>query len=95
MFNILQALQEIGGSMSEIPTPDDFPGNIPGPRGSGLYRSRDDRIIMGVCGGIAKHYNMDVTLVRVLMFIVALTIIGILGYIIMGLVIPEEPYTSY
>ena len=78
--------------MSEIPTPDDFGGDFRAPRSEGLYRSRDDRIIMGVCGGIAKHYNQDPTLVRILMFIVALTVIGILGYIIMGLVIPEEPY---
>ena len=80
--------------MSEIPTPDDFGGDFRAPQSGGLYRSRDDRIIMGVCGGIAKHYNMDPTLVRILMFIVALTVIGILGYIIMGLVIPEEPYPS-
>jgi phage shock protein C len=76
--------------MSEIPTPDDFPRQ----RSGGLYRSNDDRIIMGVCGGIAKHYDMDPTLVRILMFIVALTVLGILGYIIMGLVIPEDPYST-
>jgi phage shock protein C len=92
MFNSIQEVWKLGGRMSEIPTPDDFPEGVPGPRGPGLYRSRNDRIIMGVCGGIAKHYNMDVTLVRVLMFIVALTVLGILGYIIMGLIIPEEPY---
>ena len=78
--------------MAEIPTPDGFGGDFHRPKSGGLYRSRDDRIIMGVCGGIAKHYNMDPTLVRVLMFLVTLTVIGILGYIIMGLVIPEEPY---
>ena len=76
--------------MAEIPTPDDFPRQ----RGPGLYRSRDDRIILGVCGGIAKHYKMDPALVRVLMFLFTLTVIGILGYIIIGLVIPEEPYPS-
>jgi phage shock protein C len=81
--------------MSEIPTPDGFGGDFSSPQNRGLYRSRDDRIIMGVCGGIAKHYNMDPTLVRVLMFLVTLTVIGILGYIIMGLVIPEEPYPTY
>ncbi len=78
--------------MAEIPTPDDFPNDIPRQRGSGLYRSRDDRIILGLCGGLAKHYNMDPTLVRVLMFLFTLTVIGILGYIIVGLIIPEEPY---
>jgi phage shock protein C len=76
--------------MAEIPTPNGFHGQ----RGPGLYRSRDDRIILGLCGGIAKHYNMDPTLVRVLMFLVTLTVIGILGYIIVGLIIPEEPYPS-
>ena len=90
MFKITNKVAELGGRMSEIPTPDDFPEQ----RSGGLYRSRDDRIIIGVCGGIAKHYNMDPTLVRVLMFIVTLTIIGILGYIILGLVIPEEPNHS-
>ena len=74
--------------MSEIPTPDDFQARPSG----GLYRSRDDRIILGVCGGLAKYYNMDPTLVRVLMFLFTLTVIGILGYIIVGLIIPEEPY---
>ena len=76
--------------MAEIPTPDDFPGDIPRQQGPGLYRSRDDRIILGLCGGLAKHYNMDPTLVRVLMFLFTLTVIGILGYIIVGLIIPEE-----
>ncbi|MFW9975799.1 MAG: PspC domain-containing protein [Candidatus Thorarchaeota archaeon] len=88
MFKITQAITEIGSRMAEIPTPNDFSA----PRSGGLYRSRDDRIILGVCGGIAKHYNMDPTLVRVLMFLFTLTVIGILGYIIIGLVIPEEPY---
>lgn len=73
--------------MAEIPTPDNYPGQ----RRQGLYRSRNDRIILGVCGGIAEHYNMDPTLVRVLMFLFTLTVIGILGYIIIGLVIPEGP----
>ncbi len=88
MFKIAHILREHGYRMAEIPTPDDFST----PKSGGLYRSRDDRIILGVCGGIAKHYNMDPTLVRVLMFLFTLTVIGILGYIIIGLVIPEEPY---
>lgn len=87
MFNIAHKLAGLGGRMSEIPTPDDYPEQ----RRQGLYRSKNDRIILGLCGGIAKHYNMDPTLVRVLMFLFTLTVIGILGYIIVGLVIPEEP----
>lgn len=70
--------------MAEIPNPD-YSGSS-----RGLRRSRNDRMIMGVCGGIAEYYNMDPTVVRVLMFLFTLTIIGILGYIIIGLIIPEE-----
>jgi phage shock protein PspC (stress-responsive transcriptional regulator) len=35
---------------------------------------------------------MDPTLVRALMFLFTLTVIGLLGYIIVGLIVPEEPY---
>lgn len=84
MFNISQLEIPNGGRMAEIPTPNHTPS-------SGLYRSRTDRMILGVCGGIAKHYNMDPTLVRVLMFFFTLTVIGLLGYIVIGLIIPEEP----
>ena len=59
-----------------------------------LYRSRTDRKIEGVCGGIAKYFNCDVTIIRLLWVIVSLfsaSIPGLLIYIICALVIPEEP----
>jgi phage shock protein C len=59
-----------------------------------LYRSRHDRWIAGVCGGIAEHGSMDPTLVRILTIIVIVLsgfILGIIGYIVAALVIPEEP----
>ncbi|MFW9844294.1 MAG: PspC domain-containing protein [Candidatus Thorarchaeota archaeon] len=66
-------------------------GNSGYSRGSGgLRRSRNDRLILGLCGGIAEYYNMDSTLVRILMFLLTLTVIGLLGYIIIGLIVPEE-----
>ena len=70
--------------MAEIPNPD-YSG-----RSKGLHRSRNDRMLMGVCGGIAEYYNIDSTIVRILMFLFALSIIGILGYLVIGLIIPEE-----
>ncbi len=70
--------------MSEIPTPDYSGGS------KGLHRSRNNRMIMGVCGGIAEHYNIDSTFVRIVMVLFGLAVIGILGYIVMGLIIPEE-----
>jgi phage shock protein C len=57
-----------------------------------LYRSRDERKIWGVCGGIAEYFNVDPTLVRliaVLTLFFACT--GIIVYIILAIVMPLEP----
>ena len=56
-----------------------------------LYRSRIDRTIAGVCGGLAKYFDIDPTLVRVL-FVVSIFIGGggIIAYIILWIVVPEE-----
>lgn len=57
-----------------------------------LYRSRSDRMIAGVCGGLAEYFGVDPTLVR-LAFVVALFYgPGPLAYLIMMIVVPEEPY---
>ena len=57
-----------------------------------LYRSRDERMIWGVCGGIAQYFDVDPTLIRI---IAVLTLFfactGILIYIILTIVIPLEP----
>lgn len=57
-----------------------------------LYRSRKERMIAGVCGGIAKHFGVDPTLIR----LIALLFIFIGGsalfvYLILWFVIPLEP----
>ncbi len=57
-----------------------------------LYRSRKDKRIAGVCGGIADYLAIDPTLVRILWVLLALAGgPGVLLYIIMAVVIPEEP----
>ena len=57
-----------------------------------LYRSRTDRKIAGVCGGLAVYAGIDPTLVR-LLFVLGLLFVGgtLLAYIILMIVIPEEP----
>ena len=56
------------------------------------FRSRTDRIIFGVCGGLAKHYNLDATLIRILFILLALSNgIGIVLYLILALILPVEP----
>lgn len=57
-----------------------------------LYRSRTDRMIAGVCGGIAEYSNIDPTVVRLLWLLVSLLWgVGITAYIIAWIIIPEEP----
>ncbi len=60
-----------------------------------LYRSRKDRVIAGVCGGIAHYFNIDPTVVR-LVAVLGLILAGgtFWAYIIMMLVIPEERESS-
>ncbi len=56
-----------------------------------LYRSRDDRMIFGVCGGLAKYFNIDPVIVRVIAILLALANgVGILAYIILAIVVPLE-----
>ena len=58
-----------------------------------LVRSRDNRIIAGVCAGVANYLGMDVNLVRVLAVVLAIVtggIGGVLVYLVAWAVIPEE-----
>lgn len=57
-----------------------------------LYRSRTDKKICGVRGGLAKYLSMDATIVRLIVVLLTLAgCSGLLIYIICALVIPEEP----
>ena len=57
-----------------------------------LYRSRNDKKVAGVCAGLAKYLNMDVTVVRLIMVLLTLFVGGgLIAYIVCALVIPEEP----
>ena len=57
-----------------------------------LYRSREDRIFAGVCGGIAEYFGIDSTIVRVLAFLLIVPGgLSICAYIILAIIIPKEP----
>jgi phage shock protein PspC (stress-responsive transcriptional regulator) len=59
-----------------------------------LMRSRADRKIAGVCAGLAQHFDLDVTLVRVLcIFITLATGVcpGVVTYLLAWIIIPSEP----
>jgi phage shock protein C len=57
-----------------------------------LYRSRTNRQLQGVCGGLGEYFNVDPTLVRLVL--IALSLAGGPGfilYILLWAVVPEEP----
>lgn len=59
-----------------------------------LYRSKTERMLSGVCGGIAVYFNIDPTVVRLIWAFVSVfsvAVPGVLIYVICALVIPEEP----
>jgi phage shock protein PspC (stress-responsive transcriptional regulator) len=57
-----------------------------------LYRSRTNRKLAGVCGGLSEYFNTDATLIRVLFVVFAvLGAAGLLIYLLLWIVVPEEP----
>ena len=58
-----------------------------------LYRSRNDRMLAGVCGGLAEYFGVDATIVRILMVLFALAGgPGLILYIVLMLIILESPF---
>lgn len=58
-----------------------------------LRRSRDDRVVAGVVGGLAHYFDIDPTMARVLYVVVSVlsaAFPGLLVYIIMWVLVPEE-----
>ncbi len=60
-----------------------------------LYRSRNDRMIAGICGGLAVYFGMDVALIRIIAVLLFLFAgLSLWVYPILWAVIPEEPALS-
>lgn len=60
-----------------------------------LYRSRENRMLSGLCGGVAEYFNVDPTLVRVIL--VALTFAGgagLVAYVVGWAIVPEAPISA-
>lgn len=59
-----------------------------------LVRSRENRTICGVCGGIGEYLNVDPTLIRIIWVVCTLASVGTgaIAYLIAALLIPEETY---
>jgi len=67
--------------------------------GKQLYRSKDKKVISGVCGGVAEYFDIDPAIVRIIWVAIGLTFFGtgIIAYIIAVIIMPEgkaEPFNS-
>ena len=57
-----------------------------------LYRSKKDRKVAGVCGGLGEYLGTDATVIRVLFIVLAvLGGAGLIIYLAMWLIVPQEP----
>jgi phage shock protein C len=61
-----------------------------------LYRSRKNRMLGGICGGLGQYFHVDATLVRLIFVVLALIFLvpfpfGIVAYLIMWVLVPNEP----
>lgn len=78
----------IGSEQSEITPPQQQPYYQTRPRK--YYRSREDRWISGVCGGLGEYFDIDPLLIRL-----AFIFFGLFWlYIILALVVEENPYQT-
>jgi phage shock protein C len=61
-----------------------------------LVRSRDGRMLAGVCAGLAGYFGFDVTVVRVIWAVVSVITggAGVLAYLVAWIIIPDEGQKS-
>ena len=103
-------LDVVRATMAQMGSPADFgeprgagrPEAAEGQAGTGqpplrkLYRSRTERSIAGICGGLAEYFDSDPTMIRLLMLLLILFGgLSIWAYIILWIVIPEQPARKF
>ncbi|MBQ4550442.1 MAG: PspC domain-containing protein [Oscillospiraceae bacterium] len=58
-----------------------------------LYKSNQNKMIDGVCGGIAEYFGIDPTVVRLAVVVLSLMgFSGVIAYILAAIIIPRAPY---
>lgn len=55
-----------------------------------LRKSRTNRILCGVCGGIGEYLNLDPTIVRLIFVLIGCTGTGFVAYLVMAVIMPEQ-----
>ena len=57
-----------------------------------LYRSKNNRMLLGVCGGLGDYLNTDPSVIRLIFVILCIISmgVGIIGYFVAALIVPEK-----
>jgi phage shock protein C len=78
-----------GATISSPPPP----ASGPYPPTAQLTRSRENRMIAGLCAGFARHFGWDLNVTRIVTFLlIFFTGVGLLVYLALWVIIPEAPY---
>ena len=56
-----------------------------------LYRNTENKMIAGVCSGLAEYINIDPTIIRLIWALIALSGAGLIAYLLAAIIIPEKP----
>ena len=56
-----------------------------------LYRSKTNKMLAGVCGGLGEYTNLDPTIVRLIAVLLGLSGAGLVAYLGCAVIIPEKP----
>ena len=56
-----------------------------------IYRSKTNKMLAGVCGGLGEYANLDPTIVRLLAVLIGLSGAGLVAYLVCAVIIPEKP----
>ena len=56
-----------------------------------LYRSKTNKMLAGVCGGLGEYTNLDPTIVRLIAVLIGLSGAGLVAYLVCAVIIPEKP----
>jgi phage shock protein PspC (stress-responsive transcriptional regulator) len=95
-------IEDVHQVISVLGTPEDISDNegpsardkFSSPGYHRMYRDTDHRVIGGVCSGMAAYWDLEIWLVRLIFFILAMMGIGILIYLILYIVLPEAKTTA-
>lgn len=95
-------IEDVRQAISILGTPEDISDNngpsardkFSSPGYHRLYRDPDHRVIGGICAGMAAYWDLEIWVVRLIFFVLAMMGVGILVYLILYIVLPEAKTTA-